>query len=68
MEDGLGWECYFLEVATFLDSLDGEKRMLANLAYTEYALERLVHCMSTLSRLIVIFILLLVPHAREQSG
>lgn len=47
-----GWERFFDELSTFVTSIGGERRMFANLAYTEHVLEKLEHWMSTLSRII----------------
>jgi hypothetical protein len=50
--DVWGWERYFEEVSVVITSLGGERRLFANLAYTEHVLEKLEHIMSTLSTLI----------------
>ena len=46
------WEAYFEEVASFLSSLGGGRLSFARESYTEYVLERLGHCMRSLTTII----------------
>lgn len=47
-----GWEQYFEELSTFICSLGRGRITYANENYTEYVLDRLTTCVSTLSRLV----------------
>ena len=47
-----GWEQYFEELSTFICSLGRGRIAYANESYTEYVLDRLTTCISTISRLI----------------
>ena len=46
-----GLENYFEELTTFIRSLGGDRITFANDSYTEYVLDRLSTCITTLSRL-----------------
>ena len=47
-----GWETYFQELSDFITSLDGDRISFANERFTDYVVDRLSTCVSTLSRLI----------------
>ena len=47
-----GWEQYFEELSTFVFSLGRGRIAYANESYTEYVLDRLSTCISTIGRLV----------------
>ena len=46
-----GLESYFQELSTFVASLNGDRITFANERYTDYVLDHLSTCVTTLSRL-----------------
>ena len=46
-----GWEMYFQELSDFITPLDGDRISFANERFTDYVVDRLSTCVSTLSRL-----------------